>query len=181
MHPFKRVIVSEGSFASADPHDLVQSNVSVINLLQDENFPLDLCAKEALQSYGVDFYRAQLANGGFSQFVYNSRLAPAIVDAVSAGLAAMGAQRHELLFRELLSRARALAPGRLEDFYASAYFGHNPTRDLLNDARTTAALREEDLVMANHAYLRSLPLQVLPIEEMFTEIELHLGHAVARS
>jgi hypothetical protein len=94
MHRIHDVIVSRGAYSSADTYDLINSNITVVNLLRDERFPDELIAPDALHSYWVDYYRAQMRNGGFSQFVYNSKWSVDVVNHVGAGLRAMNVPSH---------------------------------------------------------------------------------------
>jgi len=84
------VIVSDQSFASTDPEDIIYSNVELVNALFEELLEEDEIAPDALRSYYVDYYLAQLENGGFSQFVYNSQWSPLTNGFIREGLAAKG-------------------------------------------------------------------------------------------
>ena len=67
------VVVSAESVASADPAEIIHSNIAFVNALFAEQVRPEEIASDALRSYHVDYYLAQVENGGFSQFVYNSR------------------------------------------------------------------------------------------------------------
>src|SRR5262245_5069247 len=153
------VIVSDESFASTDPEDIIYSNVELVNALFEELLKEDEIAPDALRSYYVDFYLAQVENGGFSQFVYNSNWSPLMNGFIREGLAAMKAVRHLALFNESAALVERMGPDRLQTFFESEYFDINPTRDALdaNDERFNALSESEDLVALNAAWLRSLP------------------------
>lgn len=70
------VIVSDLSFASEAPYDVVESNITFVNALLEEQCRPEEIAPDALRSYYVDHYLAQMNNGGVSRFVYNSRWSP---------------------------------------------------------------------------------------------------------
>jgi hypothetical protein len=53
---------------------------------------------DALLSYYVDYYLAEVNNGGFAQFVYNTAWKPRVVALVKQGLSAIGALKHAELF-----------------------------------------------------------------------------------
>src|SRR5215510_6523910 len=94
------VIVSDQSFASTDPYDIISSNIEFVNALFGEHLRADEIAPDALRSYYVDYYLAQVNNGGFSQFVYNSHWSPLMNGYIREGLAAMKAAGHLALFNE---------------------------------------------------------------------------------
>lgn len=72
-YPLDAVIVSIDAMGSDDPCDLISSNIDVVNALLNEHLNPDEISIDALRSYYVDYFLSQLNNGGFSQFVYNSR------------------------------------------------------------------------------------------------------------
>lgn len=168
------VIVSDRSFASSEPYDIIESNISVVNVMFEEHLRADEIAPDAMCSYWVDYYLAQVKNGGFSQFVYNSRWALAIISAVAEGLRAMGAKEHAALFARGREQVRALGERRLCAYFESEYFGKNRTRDRLNAINDEffETDRREDLIEHNAAWLRGLPdLVVLSIDQMRAEID----------
>jgi hypothetical protein len=171
LDPF--VIVSDQSFASADHCDIVYSNIELVNALFGEHLKADEMAPDALRSYYVDYYLAQVENGGFSQFVYNSHWSPLMNGYIREGLAAMKAAGHLALFNESAVLVEGMGPDRLRTFLESELFGTNPTRDALdvNNDRFYALSETEDLVALNAAWLRSLPgLQVKTADEIKAEV-----------
>ena len=66
------VVVSRESLESTDPRALIDSNIGFVNTLLAEHLLPEEISQDAWRSYYVDYYFAQIANGGFSQFVYNS-------------------------------------------------------------------------------------------------------------
>jgi len=168
------VIVSRESFASAEPYDIVDSNISFVNALFAEYLRAEEISPDALRSYYADYYLAQVNNGGFSQFVYNSGWSPAVVDLVREGLAAMKAGQHLKLFNESVAILDRMGPDKLEAFLASEYFGTNKERDTLNahNHRFNELSKTEDLIALNSAWLRSLSnLRVVTADEMRAEVE----------
>lgn len=168
--PFlNKVMVSTNSMESNEPYDIVGSNISVVNMLFKEYLTADEICGDALTSYYVDYYLAQINNGGFSQFVYNTQWNPSIINFVRNGLRMMGATQHQLLFEEGANLVKRLRSSDLDDYFNSEYFGENETRDQLNliNKRFYALSDTEDLISLNSAWLRKLPnLLVLPIIEM---------------
>ena len=167
------VIVSDQSFASTDPYDIISSNVELVNALFGEHLTADEIAPDALRSYYVDYYLAQVENGGFSQFVYNSHWSPLMNGFIREGLAAMKAVRHLALFNESAALVEDMEADRLQTFFESEYFDTNPTRDALdaNNERFYALSESEDLVALNAAWLRSLPnVKVETADEIRAEV-----------
>lgn len=168
------VVVSKESLESDDPYDVILSNISFVNALLGEYFTHEELARDALRSYYVDYYLAQVENGGFSQFVYNSGWEEFVIECVEEGLEAMGAVKHRKLFRQCASILDDIGPEGMARFYKSEYFGENEERDVLSEFDDTffELLEEEDLVLLNSAWLRSLPnLVVMSREEMAAEVE----------
>ncbi|MGB1252091.1 MAG: DMP19 family protein [Candidatus Promineifilaceae bacterium] len=168
------IIVSRDSFDSEDSLQIVESNISFINALLTHHLQIDEISVYALQSYYVDYYLAQIENGGFSQFVYNSRWSRATVDLITDGLKSMGASQHLALFNKAESRLNQLEPEDLERFFESDYFGENEERDFLNQYSDEFYTldEEEDLAALNAQWLRQHPhLVVMTIDEMYADLE----------
>jgi hypothetical protein len=54
---------------SENPQDVINSNISVINLMRGRID--DDLIHDALMSYYLDYYTSQYTEGNFAQFVYN--------------------------------------------------------------------------------------------------------------
>jgi len=168
------VIVSDQSVASADPYDIVYANIEVVNALFGEHLKADEIAPDALRSYYVDYYLAQINNGGFSQFVYNSHWSPLMNGYIREGLAAMKAAGHLALFNESAALVDRLGADGLQALLESDYFDDNPERDSLDDNndRFNTLSETEDLIALNAVWLRSLPgLTVMTVDEIKAEVE----------
>lgn len=162
------LVVLAASITHADPGEIVGSNVWFVNALLDEHLAVDEIAADALRSYYVDYYLMQVNNGGFSQFVYNSRWSPLAVKLIGEGLQAMGARRHLDVWERGVKLVEEFGLDRLPAYFASEYFGENPDRDALNAPNDdfVAAEKVEDLLALNAAWLRQHPsLCPLPTEE----------------
>jgi Domain of unknown function (DUF4375) len=167
------VIVSDQGAASADPYDIVYSNIEFVNALFGEQLRADEIAPDALRSYYVDYYLAQVNNGGFSQFVYNSHWSPLMNGFIREGLAAMNAIGHLALFNESAALVERLGADGLQTFLESEYFDDNAERDSLdaNNDRFSELSETEDLIALNAAWLRSLPgLKIKTVDEIKVEI-----------
>jgi hypothetical protein len=167
------VIVSDQSVASADPYDIVYSNIEFVNALFGEHLKADEIAPDALRSYYVDYYLAQVNNGGFSQFVYNSHWSALMNGFIRDGLVAMKAVGHLALFNESAALVDRLGADGLQAFLESEYFDDNAERDSLdaNNDRFSELSETEDLIALNAAWLRSLQeLKVKTADEIKAEI-----------
>lgn len=176
--PADAVVVSENGFASDDSYDIVYSNITFVNALLEVGVAVEDISADGLRSYYVDFYRGEVSNGGFAQFVRNSRWNAVVNASVRGGLAAVGADHMLSLFTEMGTLVEELGPARLETFLSSDLFGVNVERDELNvlNKRFVALADDEDMVGLNATWLRGLPnLVVLSIDEMFAEIERREG------
>lgn len=168
------VIVSRESVRSDDPYDIVYSNITFLNALMEEHFTRDELSQDASRSYCVDYYLAQVNNGGFSQFVYNSDWEKNTIRYIREGLQAMGASRHLELFNQSASILDRIGPDGMERFFESEYFGENKERDILNefDDKFYDLSEREDLIKLNSDWLKGLPnLVVMTTDEMKAEVE----------
>lgn len=178
QYPIDAVIVSKDSLASNDPADVIYSNIDVVNEMFEQLFKRDEIARDALLSYYVDYFLAERNNGGFSQFVYNSRWGDCI-EYITDGFAAIGATKHLEQFEEAAGKMQD-RPGieGLKKFFASDYFDDNPERDILNeyDEGFDALQESEDLTELNAAWLRGLPnLVALSPAEIEAEISQRIA------
>ncbi len=178
MKPDK-IIVSDASYKSSDPYDIINSNISVVNLLREEGIEEENMHEDSVTSYYVDYYVSQYKNGNFSQFVWNSGWSEELNKIIEAGLKKMGAQKHWELFLEQSSKVENLEEGALIKFFESEYFGPNKTRDALkNDSFYSL---DENLTALHSQWLKNHPdLKVLSVDDMFTELEKWVGRKIDR-
>lgn len=173
LTPDDAIIVPKNAIESDDPYDIIQENIDFLNALFGEHLGKDEVSREALKSYYVDYYLAQVNNGGFSQFVYNSRWNAGTIELVREGLVAMNAKKHLALFEEGAAQVARLGEGGLNKYLASDYFGDNGQRDGLStiDDRFFALKEKEDLIQLNSAWLKRHPkLMVIPKTEFKKEV-----------
>jgi len=177
---FGRIIVSETAFASENDQDIINSNISVINLMREEGVNDDLIHEDAIMSYYLDYYVSQYTEGNFAQFVYNSRWDKELNELIEEGLALIGAEQHLELFQQLCKKVSFFSNVKLNKFLKGKLEGVNPVRDsLLND---TFFELDENLVSMNANFLKSHPdFQVLSVDEMFETLEEFVGHKIERS
>nr|WP_199002949.1 hypothetical protein [Flavobacterium sp. ASV13] len=174
---FNKILVSKNAFESSEPYDLINSNISVINLLREEDVNDDDLHEDALISYYVDYYVSQYKNGNFSQFVWNTNWNNELNILIEEGLKKMGATKHLELFRAQSQKVESLSKEELNHFFENEYFGPNATRDKLkNDDFFTM---DENIIKLNSKWLKNHPqLFVCSIDEMYAEIENNLGRSV---
>ncbi len=168
------IIVSTKSYDSTDHYDIIGSNISFINALFQERFRVDEISVYALQSYYVDYYLAQMNNGGFSQFVYNSGWNQNTLRFIFEGLKSMGTQKHLAMLEKAGSSLDQMEPKKLAQFFDGVYFGENEERDFFN--QYSDAFYEldkvESLIELNSKWLKQHPsLIVMSIDEMKAEID----------
>jgi hypothetical protein len=177
---FGKIIISETAAASESPQDIINSNISVINLIREEKIDDDLIHEDALMSYYLDYYTAQCAEGNFAQFVYNSRWDSELNELVEEGLALVGAEKHLEFFQQQSKKTKLMSSVKRDKFLKGKLEGVNPTRDILN-AQSFAAI-EEDLVSLNANFLKSHPdTEVLSVDDMFAVLEEFVGHEIKRA
>jgi hypothetical protein len=108
----RKIIVPENAYRSESPAELVQAVVNFVNFaLRQAYFNRDEIAQNAMRAYHVDFYLAQVNNGGHAQFAANSNMLDVILKDVGEGLDAM---RHEAagIYKRFLTFAKA-EPARM--------------------------------------------------------------------
>jgi hypothetical protein len=177
---FGKIIISETTATSENLQDVINSNISVINLMREEGVDDDLIHEDALMSYYLDYYTAQCTEGNFGQFVYNSSWDSELNELIEEGLALIGAEKHLEFFQQQSKKVKLMSSVKLNKFLKGKLKGVNPIRDLLN-AQFFAAV-EEDLFAMNADFLKSHPdLEVLSVDDMFAVLEEFVGHEIKRA
>jgi len=116
------IIVSDLSFANtADPFDILSSNNGFVHALLRGYLRREEISHASLLLYDIGAYIGEVNNGGFSQFVLNTRWSDTIYKNIEEGLIAIGADRHLSLFLDSLSRAKKLDRQRLAAFLKDGY------------------------------------------------------------
>lgn len=170
----KFVIVSEDAYLSDDPFDIKGSSIDFVRALDKEGVRSDEIVPEAMRSFWVDVYLGNLMNGGFAQFVFNTRWDPTIIESVREGLAAMKARRHLKVFNEGAAVVEGWGPDGLKRFFEDAYTRQSKEMDELEpiDSKFFPLQERDDLTVLNANWLRRLPnLQVRTPGEMRAEIK----------
>lgn len=163
------IIVSQQSLDSDDIYDIIMSNIDSLNEAFNRYLDYDDVSVAALQSYHVDYYLAQVENGGFSQFVYNTGWDAKIVGWVRDGLSAMQAKQHAALFEKSAAILSQFTPEQLAQYLEGEYFGENHQRTILSqfDDAFYSLNEREDLIEINSQWLKKHPqLKVLDEAEI---------------
>ena len=174
-----RIIISETAANSENPQDVINSNISVINLMREEKIDDDLIHEDALMSYYLDYYTSQCTEGNFAQFVYNSKWNTELNELIEEGLQLLGAEKHLELFQQQCRKVKLMSSVKRDKFFKGKLEGVNPIRDLLNNDAFFEI--EENLVQLNADFLKTHPdLEVLSVDDMFATLEEFVGHEINR-
>lgn len=177
---FGSILISETAANSENPQDVINSNISVINLMREEKMDDDLIHEDALMSYYLDYYTSQYTQGNFAQFVYNSGWNKELNELIEEGLQLLGAEKHLELFREQSKKVRLMSSVKLAKFLKGKLEEVNPIRDSLNN--NTFFELEENIVKLNAAFLTNHPdTQILPVDAIFELLEDYLEREIKRS
>ena len=177
---FGKIIVSETAMNSENQHDVILSNISIINLMREEGVNDDLIHEDALMSYYLDYYWTQNSEGNFAQFVHKSGWDKDLNELIEEGLALIGAEKHLELFQQQSKKVRSMSSVKLNKFLKGKLEGVNPVRDALNN--DTFFELEENLITLNADFLKSHPdFEVLSVDEIFETLEEFVGHEIKRA
>lgn len=176
---FGRIIVSETAMNSENDQDIINSNISVINLMREEKIDDDLIHEDALMSYYLDYYYSQYVAGNFAQFVHVSGWNKELNELIEEGLALIGAEKHLEFFQQQSKKVNLMSSVKLNKFLKGKLEGVNPVRDsLIND---TFFEIDENLLTLNANFLKSHPdFEVLSVDDMFAALEEFVGHEIKR-
>ena len=118
------ILVRQSSLGDgADRYALVQDVVNFVNhALREAMFRRDELPQDALRAFHVDFYIAQVNNGGHGQFAYNSRWDEPVLRDIGEGLAAIGVAEATEIFKSFQTYA-VLEPARFQRTLEGSGFG----------------------------------------------------------
>lgn len=179
LTPDDIIMVPQSAVDSDDPVNIVEENSWVMNQLffgyakTHGYIKTNEVSRAARASFDVHYYLSEVENGGFAQFVHNTRWNDDLNDSIRWGLAEMRASRHVALFNEGMAAVKALGEDRLDDFLRSEFFGDNAIRDRLNavNERFYGLSKSENLIEFNGTWLISHPdLRVFSTDELQKEI-----------
>lgn len=158
------ILIAETARRSEDPADIVAFNVDFVNSMLTQGAYLQgELPENAMRSYYVDYYLAQVANGGHGQFLGNSNWNDTLLQFVSDGLRAMEAGPYIGIFAELC-RFLEEEPDRAAAVAQAGGFDETPDPVIAElDKRFLDQGPYEIITPANADWLRSLPeLRAVP-------------------
>lgn len=149
------IIVPE-SLVKGDAYDLMHAVITFVNkTIQESGFAREEIPAEALIAYHVDYYLAQVNNGGHSQFGANSGCNEATMEDIRAGLSLIGETGAAAIFGDF-ERLRRDDPARFEAAIAGGGFGGvDPYMADLDDRFFDGPTKS--IPAANNAWIRALP------------------------
>jgi hypothetical protein len=161
------ILVPQSAIDAKDPAVLVRAASSFTEAMQ--NFALFLpgeFAQEALWSFHVEYYRAQVSDGGHAQYVLNSNWAPISVRCCAFGLKSMVADPHLDLLTQLIKLKRPDARAAKKLAVASGFRDVAAAiRDL--DRRFAELEKSEPLTARHRTWLKSQrKLKIVDAAEM---------------
>ena len=167
------ILVQQSAIDDEDPSVLIYNIVQFVNALAEHGaFNSDELPLNALRSYHVDYYLAQVANGGHGQFVGNSRWEEMMIQNISDGLRAMDAGPYIEIFDDLREFIES-NPDQAAEIAAGRGFGEQVAAIEALDDRFLAEDCHQTITPANARWVRGLSeLRVVPDSEfadaMFT-------------
>jgi hypothetical protein len=118
------VPIRRKSYDSEEPYDLVQAAIDVVNALRTYGLYTIYELPGALrQCFHIDYYLAQVDNGGHEQYFKNSRKSVDVHEDVRDGLRALADPRFSQLFDEVYAYATS-SKERFEAILARGGFTH---------------------------------------------------------
>ncbi len=183
------IVVLASSVEDEDSGDIIQSNIAFVDMLFEEYLERKEIAPDALRSYHVDSFLAEFENGGFSQYVYNTRWNKDIITDVREGLKAMGAKKYLKAFEKGAKLVEAVDKEKLTAYLDGGYF-HDPDKeeeeeeeDPVDWERVEEAINKagetEDIFELHVAWLRKHPqLVLMESEEAMREEARRRGAAL---
>ena len=165
------IVVSQESIRNSDVYAVIESNISVVNYLLEEGAEPGELSPDALGSYYVDYYVAEVMNGGISQFMFNCGGDHQVLDHITRSLPLLGATGHAELFSEVRVRWEAKEAEEQRAFLDGGLFESADPFEELSD-RFSELNGAEDLIELNAAFIRNHPtVEAVRLEHL----EAHLA------
>lgn len=168
-----KILLDEKLLKSSDNYDTIMGVVDFVNAMLESLYRPEELPREAFEVYYVDYYLAQINNGGVSQFVHNSKWSTEVINHLRSGLEKMGANQHLRFFDRIATEVELLGSKLWEYLNGDYYMDNENIRDGLNRLNEEFFKTEsaEPLVELNVKFVRALPcLQVLPHDDYKAEI-----------
>jgi hypothetical protein len=149
------IVISSESFASDDKYDIIYSNISYIDKLTQKKIDPEIISDDALKSYFVDCYLAQIKNGSFSVFIYSFYHKKELVKYIREGLEEINAVENLKLFNQAIESRH-----------------QNNFQNL--DKKFRKLQKKENLIELNHLWLINHPKLLIIKESEFESSILSL-------
>ena len=161
--PVTEILLNGELYKTNDAYDQIYSVIEYVNALTGATswtaggfYNIDELPEEVLLSYFVDYYDAQVQQGGLENFILASHWNEDTNAYIRKGLERMGADRHLALFLELEITIAAVA-NELEELFIHDFSGDNPVKravDLMT-SRYQEISEQENLTALNAAFIES--------------------------
>ena len=162
------IIVPRSALEAEEDYRVPCAVVDFVNhALQHAMFKREELPPEAMQAFHVDYYIAQVNNGGHSQFAHNSHWHDYVIADIRAGLQANGCVEAQELFEDLCSFAER-EPGQFMQGMEAAGFGSYPEFFKQLDKVFHAGLNKS-LTKANRDWIASLDCLVVLDDQPYRE------------
>ncbi len=158
------ILLNGELYKTDDPYDQIYAMIDYVNTLTGATswtaggfYKIDELPAEALASYFVDYYDAQVQQGGLSGFIIATAWNESTNAYIRQGLEKMGADQHLALFLELDITIAAVSH-EIEELFIEDFHGDNPVKkavDLLM-ARYQEISESESLTLLNAHYIEKL-------------------------
>ncbi len=161
--PVTEILLNGELYKSGDIYDRIYSMVEYVNTLTGATswtaggfYTIEELPQQVLQSYFIDYYDAQVQQGGLENFIITSHWNPQTNTYIRQGLEAMKADHHLALFLELEITIDPVAH-ELEDLLLHDFSGDNPIKRAMVqlDKHYQEASERENLAALNAAYIES--------------------------
>lgn len=160
-----KIYVSPEAANSEDTQELIWNNIDKVNLYFEYYLNEDEILEDALYSYYIDYYLAQVNNGGFSQLIYNTDNSDIIKNYIYSGLQVMNAQGHLELFKRAMTSVSELNEQEVQQFLAGDYF-----TDDNQDCHFLNQFNNEFYKLDEHENLNEIHLEWLKNHKLLTVI-----------
>lgn len=171
-----KIIVSEGAFNSEDTNAIINSNISVVNLLREEGVKDENIHEDSLISYYLDYYTTHVNTDGFAKFVHSSGWTDELNEILEKAFVKVDSQAHLDYFKMQTEKIDGLTRKEFDGFMEQE-LGKSPVKATIDDDAYFEI--PEGLVELNSKWLRNHPdLKVLSIDDMYAELEKFIGKKI---
>ncbi|CAM3302047.1 hypothetical protein PSET11_00938 [Arthrobacter ulcerisalmonis] len=155
------VVLTSSSIEAGD-EETVEANVSIVDAMHQALLRTEEISPVAVRSYYVDFYLAQVLEGGFAQYVFMTLDRDDTDTLIREGLVGMGATAHLDLFNRTAEFYDVLSAEDREQYLDGGLDDGDPApvavvRMEELDGEFEELLESENVTALNAAWLRSQP------------------------